>query len=88
MTYHGGGDTWGFVRKEADMLEYNAEYARHVIARAKQLRMPIGFEAGGLKFLKYVCERVDGWGINLDIGHAYMSAGTDEGFLWNINLRI
>ena len=80
ITYHGGAHTTGFIRKETDILDYSVEFARHVIERAKQLRIPIGFEAGSLTFLKHVCDHVDGWGINLDIGHAYMSAGTDDGF--------
>lgn len=80
MTYHGGGATSGFIRKETSIWNYNVEYAQHAVERARKLRIPIGFEAGGLEYLKYVCDRVDGWGINLAIGHAYMSAGTDEGF--------
>jgi len=27
-----------------------------------------------------VCDRVEGWGINLDIGHAYMAGHTDANF--------
>lgn len=80
MTYHLGGETWGFIRKRTDVLDYNLEFALHAVERARELHIPIGFEAGGLNELKYVCDRVEGWGINLDIGHAYMSAGTDEGF--------
>lgn len=80
MTYHMGKTTWGFQRSNQVMLDQNLEYAQHAIGRAGELGIPIGFEAGGLRALKYVCDRVEGWGINLDIGHAYMSAGNDEGF--------
>lgn len=80
MTYHGGRATQGFIRKETNILDYNVEYAQHVIKRAKKLRLPVGFEAGSLKDLKHVCDRVNGWGINLDIGHAYMDAETDDDF--------
>lgn len=80
MTYHGGRATWGFVRKQEHVWEYNVEYARHLMPWAKELGIPVGFEAGSLEYLKYVCDRIAGWGINFDIGHAYMSAGTDEGF--------
>ena len=47
---------------------------------AAEAGIDVGFEAGDLPFLKYVADRVNGWGINLDIGHAYMIAGSDEGF--------
>ena len=80
MTYHGGHATWGFIRKPQHIWEYNVEYAKRLMPRAKELGIPVGFEAGSLEYLKYVCDRLDGWGVNLDIGHAYMSAGTDEGF--------
>jgi sugar phosphate isomerase/epimerase len=80
MTYHGGRATWGFVRHPERIWEHNVEYARHLMPQAEELGIPVGFEAGSLEYLKYVCDRVAGWGINLDIGHAYMSAGTDEGF--------
>ena len=79
-TFHGGGGTWGFIRPAEDAARYSCEYAEHLIQRAKQANMPVGFEAGGLDFLEYVCDRVDGWGINLDIGHAYMNARSDDGF--------
>ncbi|MGQ9629960.1 MAG: sugar phosphate isomerase/epimerase family protein [bacterium] len=80
MTYHGGHETWGYVRARERVWNYNVDYARHLMPRAKEAGIPVGFEAGSLDYLKYVCDRVEGWGINLDIGHAYMSAGTDEGF--------
>lgn len=80
MTYHSGTATWGYQRAHSQIWEYDAEYARHAAPRAKDLGIPVGFEAGGLNGLKYVCDRVDGWGINLDIGHAYMAAGSDQGF--------
>ena len=80
MTYHGGHETWGYIRSREHVWDYNVDYARHLMPRAREAEMPVGFEAGSLEYLKYVCDRVEGWGINLDIGHAYMSAGTDEGF--------
>ncbi len=81
MTYHGGGATRGFIRPQEIVWKYNLGYAQHLIARAKQAGMPVGFEAGEFEALKYVCDCVEGWGINLDIGHAYMNAGTDARFL-------
>jgi len=81
MTYHNGGATWGFLRSQEVAWQYNLDYAMHNIGRAQELDMPVGFEAGACDFLKYVCDRVEGWGINLDIGHAYMNAKTDEGFM-------
>jgi len=80
MTHHDGRPTWGFIRKQEDIWKYNLEYAQHAIVRARELDVAVGFETGSLASLKYVCERVDDWGINLDIGHSYMSAGSDEGF--------
>jgi len=80
VTYHGGHETWGYIRSRERVWDYNVHYARHLMPRASEAGMPVGFEAGSLEYLKYVCDRVEGWGINLDIGHAYMSAGTDEGF--------
>ncbi|NOX97741.1 MAG: sugar phosphate isomerase/epimerase [Nitrospirae bacterium] len=80
MTYHSGRETPGFIRPLERIWEYNVDYAKRLIPRAKEAAMPVGFEAGTLDYLKYVCDRVENWGINLDIGHAYMFAGTDEGF--------
>jgi len=80
MTYHLGGSTWGYVKEHDEICAYNCDYARKLIGRAVEIGMPVGFEAGSLNNLKYVCDRVDGWGINLDIGHAYMAAGSDDGF--------
>ena len=81
MTYHGGHQTWGFVRARESAWQYNLDYANHLMPRAREHAMPVGFEAGTLAYLKHACDRVDGWGINLDIGHAYMSAGSDDAFL-------
>jgi len=80
MTYHMGGGTFGYIRSPQWARRYNQEFAVHIMERARATDMPVGFEAGGLADLKYFCDRIDGWGINLDIGHAYMAAGTDEGF--------
>lgn len=80
MTYHMGGSTHGYQRPSERILEYNAEYAAHLMPRARDLGIPVGYEVGHLPALKYVADRVEGWGINLDIGHAYMAAHTDEGF--------
>ncbi len=79
-TYHGGHPTAGFLRSSKHIQECNVAYAKYLMPRAKEAGMPVGFETGSLEELKYVCDRVDGWGINLDIGHACMSSGTDEGF--------
>lgn len=81
VTYHGGRETKGYIRSQKRIWDYNLEYARHLMPRAKEAGIPVGFEAGGLDYLKYVCARVEDWGINLDIGHAWMTAGSDEGFL-------
>ncbi len=80
MTYHLGGRTWGFVREPQEILRYDLDYARHVAPRARERGLAVGYEAGDLDSLKHVADRVPGWGINLDIGHAYMAAGNDEGF--------
>ncbi len=80
MTYHLGEPTSGFVRRPEELLGYNLDYARHLMPLAQERGIPVGFEAGDLPILKYVADRVPGWGINLDIGHAYMSAGDDAGF--------
>ncbi len=80
MTYHGGHPTPGFIRRTEDLWDQDVEFARHLTPRAKAIGVPVGYEAGGLTYLRYVADRVPGWGINLDIGHAYMAAGSDEGF--------
>ncbi len=80
MTYHDGHHTSGFIRRDERVWQYNVEYAQHLAPLAAERGLPVGFEAGSLQELKYVCDRVPGWGINLDIGHAYMAAGNDEGF--------
>jgi len=79
MTYHMGGATRGFVREHEAIMAYNLAYAEHLVARADGF-VPLGYEAGGLDDLAYVCDRVEGWGINLDIGHAYMAGHTDANF--------
>lgn len=80
MTYHLGHQRHGYVRSQEKIRDYNVDYARHLIPKAKKHKMAVGFETGTLQDLKYVCDRIEGWGINLDIGHAYMAAGTDKGF--------
>ena len=80
MTFHMGGATWGFQRDKQVVWDLNLEYAQHAADLARPHTLPIGFEAGGLDLLKYVCDRVPGWGINLDIGHAYMAVHTDDAF--------
>ncbi len=80
MTYHLGGPTGGFIRSHEEVMAYNLQFAERAMLQAAEAGMPVGFEAGSLEELKYVTDRVPGWGINLDIGHAYMSAGSDEGF--------
>ena len=84
ITYHHGGETLGFIRRREDIWKYNLEYAEHAMARARELSMPVGFETGDLGHLKYICDHAGDWGINLDIGHAYMSAGSDDGFFMYI----
>ncbi len=80
MTYHDGHESAGFIRRPERVWQHNVEYAVHLMPRARERRIRVGFEAGSLHDLKYVSDRVEGWGINLDIGHAYMAAGSDEGF--------
>ncbi|MBM3291195.1 sugar phosphate isomerase/epimerase [Candidatus Bathyarchaeota archaeon] len=80
MTYHGGVQTNGYIRENRIINDYNVEYAKHAVDYAQEHNVPIGYEAGSLNNLKYVCDQVEGWGINLDIGHAYMSGGSDENF--------
>ncbi len=80
MTYHLGYRTVGYIRQACEIVNYSIEYAAHAVERAKQAGMPVGFEAGDLNSLRQVCNAVPGWGIHLDIGHAYMYAGTDAGF--------
>lgn len=80
MTYHGGGGTGGVIRPYSEILKYNLDFAKYIMQKAEKAGIPVGYEAGGLDYLKYFCDNVKGWGINLDIGHAYMAAGTDEGF--------
>ncbi|MHB1463193.1 MAG: sugar phosphate isomerase/epimerase family protein [Armatimonadota bacterium] len=79
-TFHLGNPTFGYIRQISDVMKYNVEYAAHAIERAQAAGMPVGFEAGGLDALRQVCQAVPGWGMHLDIGHAYMSAGSDAGF--------
>ncbi|MGQ9554779.1 MAG: sugar phosphate isomerase/epimerase family protein [Anaerolineae bacterium] len=80
ITYHMGGQTHGFIRPYEQVLAYNLAFAEHLMPEARKAGIPVGFEAGDLADLKYVADHVPGWAINLDIGHAYMSAGTDAGF--------
>lgn len=81
MTFHMGGPTWGFVRGRETLWQYNLDYALHAVELARAHELPIGYEVGGPDLLEFVCERVPGWGINLDIGHAYMAVFSDERFL-------
>jgi sugar phosphate isomerase/epimerase len=81
MTFHMGGATWGYIRGEDETHRYHLDFANHAAARAKPHHLPVGYEAGSLEQLKHYCDRVPGWGINLDIGHAHMAAGTDDGYL-------
>jgi len=79
MTFHGGYETWGIVRPASEIYEYNLEYAQHLMEKAKKANVPVGYEiTQNFECLKYVCHRLPGWGINLDMGHAYMERKTDE----------
>jgi len=80
VTFHLGGATSGFIRAPEVVSRYNLEYAQHAAELAKKYGLPVGYEAGGLEPLQFVADRVPGWGINLDLGHAYMSAFTDQHF--------
>jgi len=80
MTFHLGGGTWGYVRGEAVIQQHHLDYAHHASELARPHHLPVGYETGGFEWLKLCCDRVPGWGINLDIGHAHMAAGTDEGY--------
>ena len=77
-TFHGGSQTPGFIRSNIEIWKYMVDYAKHLIEDAKKYNVLVGFEVGEFEGLKYVCDRVEGWGINWDIGHAYMAAGSDE----------
>lgn len=78
MTYHYGTPTWGYIRSGDTIQDPNLFYAKHLMALSANV--PLGYEVGTFDMLKYVCDRVDGWGVNLDLGHAYMAAGSDDGF--------
>ncbi|MCJ7821602.1 MAG: sugar phosphate isomerase/epimerase, partial [Armatimonadetes bacterium] len=80
LTFHMGGATSGFVRSPDTTRQHNLDYAQHAADLARKHGLSVGYEAGGLGDLRFVSDRVDGWGINLDIGHAHMAAGNDEGF--------
>ncbi len=80
MTFHMGGATWGFQRDEHVVWDLNLEYAQHALDLARPHDLPIGFETGGLDPLRHICDRLPGWGINLDLGHAYMAGHTDDAF--------
>lgn len=80
MTFHMGGATWGYIRGDDEIRQLNLEYANHAVELARPHNLPIGYESGGLDWLKYCCDRVEGWGINLDIGHAYMGVHRDEAY--------
>jgi len=78
MTFHMGGATFGFQRDEQVVWDLNLDYAQHALDLARPHNLPIGFEVGGFDMLKFICDQVPGWGINMDIGHAYMSVHDDE----------
>lgn len=80
MTFHLGNPTMGYIRQGSEIVKYCIDYAASAIEKAQAAKMPVGFEAGDLYTLSQVCKAVPGWGMHLDIGHAYMSAGSDEGF--------
>ncbi|NLD43207.1 MAG: sugar phosphate isomerase/epimerase [Chloroflexi bacterium] len=80
VTFHLGNPTWGFIRPEEDVTRHNIAYAEHIIERARAMGVPVGYEAGALKQLVAVCDAVEGFGMHLDIGHAYMAGHTDENY--------
>jgi len=43
VTYHGGGNTWGYIRKMERIMEYNVDYAKHLMPKAKKNRNTCGF---------------------------------------------
>lgn len=80
MTFHLGGTTSGYIRSTETIWQYNLEFAEHAIELARPHKLPIGYEFGTYPELKHICDRVEGWGVNLDIGHAYMAGTTDDAF--------
>ncbi len=79
-TFHAGRATDGFIRDKKRIWEINLEYAKHAAPMAKKLGVPVGYEAGVIEHHKHYCDHIPNWGINLDIGHAYMSVFSDENF--------
>ena len=80
MTFHFGGGTWGYQRSAEVMRQFHLDFAHHAAELARRYKLPVGYEAGGIEGLKFICDRIPGWGINMDIGHAYMSIHSDEGY--------
>jgi len=81
VTFHLGGETWGYVRRKETIWQYNLDYAQHALELARGYNLSIGYETGGSDLLRFICDRLPGWGINFDIGHAYMSAFADQAYL-------
>ena len=80
VTFHRGHATDGYIRDAQKLWQYDLAYARRAIKLARRVKVPIGYESGVIPPHQYVCERVGGWGINLDLGHAYMTVFSDENF--------
>jgi len=80
LTFHPGSQTRGYIRPREEIWEHNLAFAAEILPKAQAIGLPVGYETGGLDELKYVADRLPGWGINLDIGHAYMIGGSDAAF--------
>jgi sugar phosphate isomerase/epimerase len=80
VTFHPGGAGRGQLAGRPTVGERNVEFAQRAIEKARPHGLAIGYEVGSFDALKYVCDRVPGWGINFDIGHARMAVSDDDGY--------
>jgi len=80
LTYHPGGNERAHQRPPREFIEYNVQYARSILPRAREHGIRLGYEVcARFDTMSQIIDGVgDGFGLNLDIGHALMGEYSDE----------
>lgn len=80
VTFHPGSATSGIIRSPALTIERCIAFGKEINKRAKEFGISVGFEV--CSSFSEMCQMVDGigegFGLNLDIGHALMAESSDD----------
>ena len=80
VTFHPGGDTWGYVSAPEVRVGREIEMGCRILRFAQDHGLKVGYEVcASFEHMKRIVNGVGGeFGLNLDIGHALMGVGSDD----------